>query len=50
MEKIDYCHNNPITRALVERPEQWPWSSYNHYERTGESLVAMDWDGTWPLD
>jgi putative transposase len=24
---IDYIHMNPVRRGLVERPEDWPWSS-----------------------
>jgi len=28
LEKLDYCHKNPLTRALVDRAEDWPWSSY----------------------
>ena len=30
-EKIDYIHGNPVKRGLVERPEQWPWSSCRAY-------------------
>ena len=26
-EKIEYTHNNPVRRGLVERPEDWAWSS-----------------------
>jgi putative transposase len=26
-EVIDYIHMNPVRRGLVERPEDWPWSS-----------------------
>jgi putative transposase len=35
MEKIDYMHWNPVKRGLVERMEDWNWSSYRFY-RTGE--------------
>ena len=31
LEKLDYTHNNPVKRGLVERPEQWAWSSFRHY-------------------
>ena len=27
LEKLDYCHKNPLPRALVDRAEDWPWSS-----------------------
>jgi putative transposase len=48
-EKLDYMHENPIRRGLVDRPEQWPWSSYRYYELADKSLIAMDWDGGFPL-
>ena len=31
VEKLKYMHRNPVTRELVQRPEDWPWSSYRHY-------------------
>jgi putative transposase len=30
-EKLHYIHQNPVTRGLVEEPEQWRWSSARHY-------------------
>jgi putative transposase len=35
IEKLRYLHRNPVTRGLVENPEDWPWSSFRHY-LTGE--------------
>ena len=35
VEKLRYMHRNPVKRGLVERPEQWAWSSFRHYA-TGE--------------
>jgi putative transposase len=26
-----YIHLNPVTAFLVDKPEQWPWSSYDEY-------------------
>ncbi len=26
-ELVDYIHYNPVRRGLVEKPEDWPWSS-----------------------
>ncbi len=49
LEKLDYCHKNPLTRALVDRAEDWPWSSYRFYEFGDESVLKMDWDGSWPI-
>ena len=35
-----YIHLNPVKGGLVERPEDYPWSSYNHYlARGGSELV-----------
>jgi putative transposase len=31
IEKLRYMHRNPVTRGLVQEPEQWPWSSYRSY-------------------
>jgi putative transposase len=30
-EKVKYMHRNPVKRGLVERPEQWAWSSFRGY-------------------
>ena len=49
LEKIDYCHKNPVTRGLVERAEDWRWSSFRYYELEDDSLIGMDWDGSWPI-
>ncbi len=38
-EKLRYLHRNPVTRGLVERPEQWRWSSFRHHQ-TGEPGVV----------
>jgi putative transposase len=34
-EKLNYIHWNPTKRGLVDRPEDWRWSSYRYYQ-TGE--------------
>ena len=47
--KLDYMHKNPITRRLVERADQWIWSSYRYYEYDDASVIVMDWDGSWPI-
>jgi hypothetical protein len=38
-EKLDYMHRNPVTRKLVQRPQDWPWSSYLSYERGEAGLI-----------
>jgi len=50
LEKIDYCHKNPITRRLVDRPQDWRWSSFRYYELEDDSVLPMDWDGRWPIE
>ena len=49
VEKLHYIHRNPVERGLVARPEDWAWSSYRYYEFGDESVLKMDWDGTWPI-
>jgi putative transposase len=34
-EKLNYIHWNPMKRGLVDRLEDWRWSSYRYYQ-TGE--------------
>jgi putative transposase len=34
-EKLQYIHRNPVKRDLVTKPEDYRWSSFNHYA-TGE--------------
>jgi putative transposase len=31
VEKLKYMHRNPVSRGLVENPEDWRWSTYSHY-------------------
>lgn len=50
IEKVDYCHKNPVTRELVNHPEDWPWSSFRYHERDDASVLAMNWDGSWPVN
>lgn len=39
LEKIEYCHNNPVKARLVSEPGIWRWSSYSWY--AGESVVPL---------
>ncbi len=48
LEKLRYLHRNPVKRGLVARPEEWPWSSFNHYA-TGLSRgieIESQWTAT----
>jgi putative transposase len=40
LEVSRYIHLNPVRAGLVERPEQWPWSSYAGYQ---QERRALDW-------
>ena len=39
-EKLKYIHRNPVKRKLVDKPEDWKWSSYRHYA-SGEDCGAQ---------
>ena len=40
-------HRNPVKRGLVERPEDWPWSSFRHYLTGEASVVEIESEWTW---
>ena len=44
---IDYIHANPVRRRLVERPEDWDWSSARWY--AGIRPCAIEMDRTIPM-
>jgi putative transposase len=41
-EKLEYIHRNPVEAGLVDKMEDWPWSSYRHYLRKNEVPVPVD--------
>lgn len=43
---IDYIHLNPVRRGLVDRPEDWEWSSARWYQ--GGKPVPIGMDATLP--
>jgi putative transposase len=45
VEKLRYIHRNPVTRGLVERPEDWVWSSFLHYANgeVGRVEIESQW-------
>ena len=47
VEKLRYIHRNPVTRGLVEKPEDWPWSSYRHWSRGEIGRVEIESHWTW---
>ena len=40
--QLDSMHNNPVTRGLVNSPEDWPWSSWRFYYLGDASILRMD--------
>lgn len=42
IEKLRYMHRNPVKRGLVERPEDWLWSSFRHYVSGYEGAVEIE--------
>ena len=38
LEKIRYCHRNPITRGLVQTSVDWKWSSARAYENREDAI------------
>jgi putative transposase len=46
VEKLRYIHRNPVKRGLVERPverpEDWPRSSFRHYATGVEGRVEIE--------
>ena len=39
---IEYIHNNPVTRGLALRPEDWLWSSARAWLTGRDEPVAID--------
>ncbi len=42
IEKINYCHNNPVSRGYVDESGEWRWSSYNWYAGKQDVPLEMD--------
>jgi putative transposase len=42
VEKVRYIHENPLRRGLVDRPEQWPWSSWHAWECGADEPLSID--------
>ncbi len=42
LEKINYCHNNPVKSNLVKESGEWLWSSYNHYDGKHNPIIEID--------
>lgn len=45
LQKLEYIHNNPVKANLVTSPEEYIYSSYNHYTETHyipNSIIEID--------
>jgi len=40
--KLRYIHRNPVKRGLCEKPEDWEWSSFRHYQTGAEGDVEIE--------
>jgi putative transposase len=47
IEKLRYIHRNPVERGLVEKPEDWPWSSYKHWATGEPGRIEIESHWTW---
>jgi putative transposase len=47
VEKLRYMHRNPVARGLVEKPENWAWSSFRHYSTGIQGTIEIEsfWTG-----
>jgi len=48
VDKLRYIHRNPVKRGLVEKPEDWKWSSFRHYA-TAE-VAPVEIESQWTAD
>ena len=42
MKSVNYIHNNPVKRGLVENPEDWTWSSYRAWNGLKDVILEID--------
>jgi hypothetical protein len=44
-QKIEYVHNNPVRKGLVDAPALWRYSSASNYK--GKNLTVLEVDVNW---
>ena len=50
-QKINYIHSNPVRAGIVDRTEDYRWSSFGSiYRGNTEALLEVDLDWWWPGD
>jgi putative transposase len=47
VEKLRYIHRNPVEEGLVENPEDWPWSSFRHWQTDERGRLEIESHWTW---
>ncbi|TVQ10054.1 MAG: transposase [Leptolyngbya sp. DLM2.Bin27] len=45
---VDYIHYNPVKHNLVNRPRDWPYSSFHRYVADG--AYSLDWGSAEAID
>jgi len=48
VEKLRYMHRNPVKRGLVEKPEDWQWSSFRHSATGAVGILEIESEWTAP--
>jgi putative transposase len=48
VDKLRYIHRNPVKRGLVDKPEDWKWSSFRHYATADVGPVEIE--SQWTAD
>ena len=48
VEELHYIHRNPIKRGLVEKPEDWKWSSFRRY--ASAEIGPVEIESQWTAD
>jgi putative transposase len=45
VEKLKYIYRNPVVRGLVEKPDNWRWSTFLHYATgvMGKVEIESQW-------
>ncbi len=42
LNSVNYIHNNPVRRGLIENPEDWKWSSYRAWNGMDDAVLEID--------
>jgi len=42
IKMVDYIHNNPVRKGLVDSPGKWKWSSYHDWQHDMVGPIIID--------